>query len=302
MSRRLLVILAAALLAASCSSADTLATVNGVAITKDDLVALNPAYEDPLGALTGDDLRQNVISLIVLEASMQAAQEDYGLTIDDATIAERIANPPERYAILLAPTGDGTDTIRRRAIASLVLDAVAPDLVVEDYGGWSAVLDSSPEIVSKACVRHINVATEEEAADILDRLQAGEDFSALVAEVSLDQSSEDGRLIGPDGQCLTWYSSYAPELAALAATAELNTPAGPVALGSGYSVILVEERLMPASKTELAANPMTYLDLNVASSHYVTWASDEVRVADVEISSALGTWSPEALAILPPNE
>lgn len=302
MSRRLFVILAAALLAASCSSGDTLATVNGVAVTRDDVLGMNPGYEDPVGVLTGADLRQDVTNLIVLEVAVQAAQENYGVSIDESAITDRIANPPERWATFVVPIDDGSDETRRRAIVSLVVDAVIPQQVAEDYGGWAGLLDSNPELVAKTCVRHINVATEEEGDDVLARLLAGEDFVALAAEVSLDQDSPDGLITGPDGACLTWYSAYAPEFAAAAATAELNTPSGPVPFLDGYSVFRVEDRFMPASAEELAATPMDYLDLNVVGSYYSAWVSDELRVADIDVSSALGSWSADALGIVAPGE
>lgn len=302
MSRRLLVVLAVALLAASCSSSETLAMVNGAAITRNDLIAMDAAYEDPLGVKTGENLRQDVTSLIAFEAALQSAEDDYGLVIDDAAIAERIANPPEHWTSVMDTTGADTYSAQHLATITLVADAVVPELVAEEYGGWPAVLESHPDLVAKVCVRHISLASEAEAEDVLARLLAGEDFIALAAELSQDQVSQDGLLVDTDGTCLTSYASLAPEFAVATATAELNTPTGPVPLWGGYSVFRVEERVMPSSVEELAAAPMHYLDLSQAGTYYAGWVSDELRVADVEVSSALGTWSSDGLAILPPGE
>jgi parvulin-like peptidyl-prolyl isomerase len=300
MFRRVLIVLAAAMLVASCSFNDTLATVNGVAITKADLIALNPAYEQPLGVLTGEDLRQNVTDLIVSEATKQAAAKKYGVVIDEATISDRLANPPERYASMLTASGDSPGALRGRAIASLIVDGVSPQLIAAQYDGWAGVLEQHPELVSKECVRHINVATEAEANDVLTRLQNGEDFIDLANELSLDTTSKDGLLVDSQGNCLGSFSASA-ELAATAATAELNVPVGPIALGGGYSIIRVEQRVAPASAEELAADPMKYLDLKTASDYYFTWASDELRAADIEVTPALGTWSAAGFGISPPG-
>jgi parvulin-like peptidyl-prolyl isomerase len=300
MPRRFFAILAAALLVTSCASSNTLVTVNGTAITKDDVIALEPTYADPLGNFTGDDLRQNVANLIALKVALQSAETQYGAALDDAAVNERIANPPDRYASLLLPTGLSTAAMRQRAQATLVIDAVSPQLVSAVYGGWAGVLASRPDLVSLECIRHINVATEDEANDVLARLHNGEDFISLAGELSLDTTSQDGLLIGPTGDCLTAYSSVSEDVAKLAATAELNVPVGPVQLGSGYSVIRVEDRVTP-SEEELAADPMAYLDMNVATSYFSTWVADQMRLADIEVSPVLGSWSDTALSITAPG-
>jgi len=306
MFRRLLAICAAALVAASCSSTDTLATVNGVEITRGDLYAVNPAYEDAeAGDLTGEQLRQSVTDLIILETSLQNAGEEFGVVITDADIAERLVNPPARYEALLASptTAEGAAELQRqRAVVSLLLDRVSPLLVSAESDGWDGVLETHPEYVTKACIRHINVPTEEEAQDVLARLDAGEDFVALVAELSQDPSSQDGLLVGADGNCLMSYAALDEGLALESARVELDTPAGPLPLGNGYSVIRVEDRVQPGSAAELSADPMQYLALDIASNSYYSWASDVVREADIEVSPVLGTWSSVGFGISPPSE
>ncbi|MGA9594641.1 MAG: hypothetical protein WBV06_00675 [Acidimicrobiia bacterium] len=301
MFRRALIVLAVALLAASCSSNDTLATVNGVAISKGDLIALDPAYEEPLGVVTGETLRQNVADLIILEITKQTAEAKYGVTIDSATIADRLANPPDRWVNMLTVSGETPAALQNRAISTLVVDGVSPQLIASQYDGWAGVLEQRPDLVSMECVRHINVATEDEANDVLTRLQNGEDFIDLVGELSLDQTSVDGLLVPSGSTCPNAFSSAPEELAIAAATAELNVPVGPIALNGGYSIIRVEDRVMPVSADELAADPMKYLDLAAARDAYLTWASDEVRAANVSVTPELGTWSAVGFGISPPG-
>lgn len=306
MFRRLLVVFAVALLAASCSSSDTLATVNGEAITKDDLIALRSLYEDAASATTGEALREDVSRLIVLETSLQAAAEDFGLIIEDEAIEARLTNPPARYAAVFPPDEIADEsnavTMRNRAIVSILIDTAGSALAVEEAGGYDALLTTRPDRVAQVCVRHIAVATVEEGEAVLARLLAGEDFQEVAAQVSLDQATPGGLIGSEDGNCLEWVSAVGEEFAILAATAELDVPVGPVFNGSGFSVIRVEDRVMPASVADLAANPMDYLDPGIATNSYSAWVSDAVRDADIEVSPTLGRWSADGFGIAPPGE
>jgi foldase protein PrsA len=305
MFRRLLAILAVALLAASCSSSNTLATVNGTDITKDDLYRIYPDYENATVVdFTGEQLRQAVTDLIVLETSLQAASAEFAVDINDAKIADRLVNPPKRYVSLLAQGGadEGfTEVQKQRAVVSLLIDEVSPLLVEAQLDGWAGVLESHPEYVTRACVRHINVATEDEATQVLTRLEDGEDFAALAAELSQDTASEGGLLRGGDGDCLASWATLDQDLATMVSTAEMNVPLGPVQFGSGFSVIRIEDRVEP-TVDELTADPMRYLDLNIATDYYYSWASDVLRTTDIEVSPALGTWSSVGFGITPPPQ
>jgi parvulin-like peptidyl-prolyl isomerase len=167
--------------------------------------------------------------------------------------------------------------------------------------GWAGVLESHPDYVTRACVRHVNVATEDEANQVLARLEDGEDFAALAAELSQDTASEGGLLVGGDGDCLSSWATLDQDLATMVSTAEMNVPLGPVQFGSGYSVMRIEDRVAP-TVDELNADPMQYLDLNIATDYYYTWASDVLRTTDIEVSPALGTWSSVGFGISPPPE
>lgn len=301
MFRRLLAVFAVALLAASCSSSDTLATVNGEEITKDDLFAIFPDFEDE-NAITGEDLRQAVSNLIVLTAEEQAAADDFNLAIDDAAIDARLANPPARYASVLNSAELSETTRRANALVTLIYDLVSTELIVSEAGGYERLLAESPNLVTRVCIRHISVATVEEANAVLDRLDAGEDFATVSGEVSLDLASPDGLMVDERGNCLRWLSNAEESLSGAALTADLNIPAGPVAFGAGFSVIRVEDRVGPTSIADLEANFMDYIELGVAGATYSKWVSDTVRGADIEVSATLGRWSVDGFGIAPPGE
>lgn len=304
--RRLLFLIPIALLAASCSSADTLATVNGNTILRQDLRALRPSYTEG-SSLNAEQVRQDLTLLIVLEAVSSAAEEQFGYVMTEADIAERLTNPPTRYSAVIAPPDQFADVtsqaIRASAIQSLVRDAVVPELAKEESGGYATLIAERPEEVTRSCVRHISTATPEEAEAVLERLQAGEDFAALAAEVSLDQQNPGGLLATSDGDCLVWLTRVGLDFARLAATAPLNEPVGPVGSDNNdWSVIVVEERLAPASLADLEADAMEYFDPDYVSALYTPWLNDAVREATIDVSPTVGRWSEAGIGIAPPGE
>lgn len=303
--RRLLWLLPIVLLAASCSSSDTLATVNGNEIVKDDLVALRPSYED-LASLDVETVRSDLSLLILMEALRTAAEDQFGAVITEDDIEERLANPPERYAAVIAPPDEFADiteeAIRASATQSLIRDAVVPELAAAEPGGLEAMFTQTPQNVTRVCVRHIATASVGEATQVLERLQAGEDFQAVAAEVSLDQVNPGGLITDENGECLVWMGRAGEEFAYLAATAPLNEPAGPVVSGDGWDVIMVVERSGPSSLAELEADPMEFLARDLISVLYTPWANDAIREAEIDVSPTVGRWSEAGVGIAPPGE
>ena len=302
--RRFALLIPIVLLASACSSADTLATVNGNVITKPDLTALRTSYENP-SQVNAETLRSDLSLLIILEALRSAAEEQFGYEVTEADISDRLANPPERYADVIAPPSEFGDiseqAVRASAIQSLVRDAVVSELAAAEAGGLEALITQTPQDVTRACVRHIATESIGEATQVLERLQAGEDFEAVAAEVSLDQVSPGGLITNENGECLVWFGRAGDDFAYLAATAPLNEPAGPVVSGEGWEVIVVTERVSP-SLAELTADPMEYLARDRISALYTPWANEAIRAAAIEVSPTVGRWSEAGVGIAAPGE
>lgn len=302
--RRVAAVAIVAIAVGACSSTNVLATVNGTDITRDELNALRPSYSDA-SSLDAEQVRQDLTLLIVAQALRDAAEERFGITITEADIAERLANPPGRYSTVIGPVDQFDDTtedaIRISAIQSLIRDAVVPELVDDDAGGFEALLADRPEELSRMCVRHISTATVEEAEDVLTRLEDGEDFVNLAAELSTDQTSTEGLLADNTGECLLWLTRVSVEFANLAATSPLDKPVGPIASSNEWNIIRVEDRVVPTA-AEYAAAPMDYLDPDYASSLYTQWFNDVVREANVDVSATVGRWSDAGIGIAPPGE
>ncbi len=284
---------------AGCSSADTLATVNGDTISRGQLEALNPSYVD-LATAPAEQVRNDVTQLIISAAIASAAEQQYGVVFTDADVAARISNPPDRYAPLFA-AAPGPEQVRSDALQTLVRDTVVPRLIEEQYGSIDAYVAAESQDVVQVCVRHIMVATAAEAEVVAQRLAAGEAFEAVRAEVSLDQSSPEG-LLTVNGQCPVHVGALGEEFARAAAEAPLGQPTGPVASNAGFfHIIEVEDRVSPGGDVADLDQFLDLLDGAAASALFNPWASAAIRDADVEVASFLGRWSPDGLGIAAPG-
>jgi parvulin-like peptidyl-prolyl isomerase len=101
-----------------------------------------------------------------------------------------------------------------------------------------AVTADNPDLTLQVNVRHILVATEEEAQDMLAALEAGESFSDLARSVSTDTGS------GSQGGELGWspITNYVKPFADAVRDAEIGAVVGPVQSEFGYHIIQVRAR------------------------------------------------------------
>jgi len=100
-------------------------------------------------------------------------------------------------------------------------------------------------------LRIIVVSSETEASRILDRLRAGEDFSRLAREKSIDPSGPDGGSLGHVDP-----SSLRTELRDALRSGEVHQFIGPVKIPTGFAILRTEAST-PAAPTEGKPNPST---------------------------------------------
>ena len=295
----LLLAAAAAVLAVACSDTTVVATVDDTAIDETEVTALRYSYAEGTG-YNAESFRVDLTNMIYVEAQKNAAATDFGLTnLDDpAVISAKIQNPePDEAAIFesVAADPDRTDATTEAVAAQLVIrDAVAAELA-NDAAFLTDIFESRPELVSEVCARHILVATPEEAEAVKVRLDAGEDFAALSAEVSLDTGTIGGQL-----PCPTPAGNFVQEFSHVAATIPIGEVSAPVPTEFGWHIIIVDERTGPETVEALIADPMAYLHISAVSDLWIPWVNEAIRSADVEIASQVGTWAGDSFGILPP--
>lgn len=149
-----------------------------------------------------------------------------------------------------APTIDATEittlfnSTRDTFFAAIRRDAGWSDDQIRSYFEYLALRKALTAAIADeegeggtlhANIRHILVATEEEAQDIIDALNAGESFANLARAVSTDQGSAQ------TGGEYTWapVNNYVEEFADAIREAEIGEIVGPVETEFGFHIIQV---------------------------------------------------------------
>ena len=144
-------------------------------------------------------------------------------------------------------------------------------------------LVNNPEVVDVIKARHILVTTEEEAKDIIAKLDAGEDFAALAQEYSLDGSAADGGDLGYFAANGVTTSRMVDEFTEGCLALEIGQYSPePVQSQFGYHIILVEDKAFDVNLLEDAEK---YSDVLQGIYRYGlnNLASNLAETAEIEI-------------------
>lgn len=299
--KRLIVLIAAlGLVLVACSgSSSTAATVNGTEIASGDIDALfYEADED----LTDAENAQYLGRLIQWTAIEQRAATDLGFEpTQEETEAEvetilfdsGYAGDLDGFMEAQNVSEDGLTMVANQfLIEDAVIVAVTPTIETPTLEDAQTVIDGDPLQFTEVCAAHILVETEEEAVAVIERLDAGEDFAAVAAEVSTDPGS------GPNGGSLDCSpaSRYAPEFAQAAVAAPIGEVTEPVETEFGYHVIVVESRTVATSEE---VQPL--MEQQLVSAATSEWLLEAITAADVTVEAQYGTWETEpSPQVVPP--
>lgn len=294
MRKLLLLFIVFAMLVTACSSGTkTVATVNGDQISLADVQALAPSDGSVDTATFDGDLRNLIIEKVVL----QAAEQEWGMTIDQATI-------DDRYNQILSSLGaDDTaidkylsdnsitrDTIRHVAIQQLLGDQITAKLSPQVTDPTDAELQAAYVTAemqqANVCVHHILVATEEEANAVIDRLNAGESFSDVAAQVSTDTASGQN---GGDLGCAA-PSAYVDAFAQATLDAPIGEVYGPVQTQYGYHVLIVDSRDVPTFD-DLKSQLQDQVKQQKTSQLFTDWITAALDAASIDVDPKYGAWS-----------
>lgn len=166
-------------------SDDAVASVNGVSITQNEF---DRAFVRIAGNSTAADnsaLATEVLNTLIEQEVIAQAAAKMGITVTDADVDAEVDSLKQElgnnsWEGWLA-SNQYTEPEFREALQNSIITNRVRDSVIAELG----------QAVEHVHARHILVSTEAEAQSVLDRLAAGEDFSALAAELSLDQMTRD---------------------------------------------------------------------------------------------------------------
>ena len=288
MKRLLLLIAALGLVLAACGgSSSTAATVGETDIAVEDVNGLLYEVEE----LTDVEFAGYLSTLIQWSAIEQRAEDELGFVATDDAIAAEVDS-------ILIETGyeDDIDTLtaeqnvsedglnhyaNQLLIEDVVSDALIGSVVMPTLEDAQAEIDANPLEYTQVCASHILVETEEEAQAVGARLDAGEEFAVVAAEVSIDTGS------GASGGSLGCRSpaGYVPEFAEATMTAPIGEATDPVESEFGFHIIVVEDR------TEATAEEVQSIMGDRALFDAVDqWFLDSIVTADVVVVAEYGTW------------
>ena len=201
------------------------------------------------GALQGEKESEQLyvvlpelINRIIEDELVRQAAPEYGISVTEEEISQRVReyvlteagvqegeepNFEELYQAQLERFGLSDTEYRQMTQLNLLREKM------EDYLG-----SDIPEVAPQVHLHIIHVALEEDAQEIWQRLEDGEDFAALAIEKSIDQSAEAGGDVG-------WVSEgMGPDLDDVAFALDVGEMSPPVSPGEGqgYYILKVSEK------------------------------------------------------------
>ncbi len=201
----------AALLGSGCGSAyaaQTLASVDGHALTLQQVEAANPQ------AAANAPLRQQIVEQFV-------QQQLLADTVHEV--------PPALQQRIEA----AQENLRRQQLAQLAADTLwqqHPFDAAQQKAAYARALAALP--AHEYWVRWIVVASPDAAHEVLDALRQGRSFAALAVQRSIGANAEFGGALG-------WQSARTLPAAVLGEVRKLKAGqvAGPIALDNGYGIV-----------------------------------------------------------------
>jgi parvulin-like peptidyl-prolyl isomerase len=287
-------------LAACGGSSSTAATVGGTDIPTGDVDGLFYEVEEEF---SDAEFAGYLSTLIQWEAIEQRAEDELGFVVTDDAVAAEVdsilvetgyAGDPEAFSAAQNVSEGGLEQYATQLlIEDAVSDALIGSVVMPTLDDAQAEIDAHPLEYTQVCASHILVETAEEAQAVEARLDAGEEFSVVAIEVSIDTGS------GAAGGSLGCASpaSYVPEFAEATMTAPIGEVTDPVESEFGFHLIVVDDR------TEATAEDVQSLMGDRALFDAVDqWLLDSVTNADVIVVEQYGTWEtdPTPLVVPPP--
>jgi foldase protein PrsA len=147
-------------------------------------------------------------------------------------------------------------------LRDLIAEGLLVEALIELHGG--------SQVAEHVHASHILVETEETGQEVLDKLEAGEDFGDLAAEYSTDPGSKD------QGGDLGWFSRgrMVPEFEEAAFSLEEGETSGLVQTNYGYHIIQVH------GKEERELDPNLFAQ--VQQQQFQVWFETQQAEADIE--------------------
>lgn len=230
--------------------------------------------------LAADDLGVEPVSEEDVQAEREALAEQFG---GEEALTQQIESSG-------LSEEDVTRQLRDRVLQQRVTAEVAPEV---DEADVQAVFES--DYGEQRAVRHILVEEEQQAQDAIERIEGGEDFADVAADLSTDPgSAEQG---GDLGQVARGTTVEPFEEAAF--SAEVGELVGPVETEFGYHVLEVTEVVAGPELEEVAEDIRTQLTQQQGGQAFNEYVADLLERIEVEVNPRFGEWDDATVAVVP---
>ena len=215
---------------------DVVAKINDEVITKDELyeTLVEQNGEQVLNLL----IAEKIINLEAKKQKVEVSEEDIQNNIDKII---KNYGGEEEFNQAIEQYGYTLEDLKKDIATNVkIKKLLEPNISISEEEMLNYFETNKETFNQKEEVRarHILVATEEEAKEVLEKLKAGGDFSELAKEYSLDESNkESGGELGFFGR-----GKMVAEFEETAFTLKLNEISEPVKTDYGYHIIEVEEK------------------------------------------------------------
>lgn len=295
-------ILASALVAAlvtltGCAASDAAATVNGSAVSTDDLEQTVRDFvavgETTLlnGAADGDTVRGLLTSFIraritdaVIAASGESVTDDDLAAVRDELDAQNVAGLPDTLRDLIVKLNAAQAVLAR-------IPAPSSDEVAARYA-------NNPKSLGMLCLRHLVVKEESQARSALVALgdaPSDEKFAQVAGKFSYEPGAAEsgGALRGQTGECIAineYQAGFDRDFVRGALAARTGVPTQPVKSSFGWHVIFVRpfEAVRESVTASLTSSAGEYLLLGALAD------------ADISVATRYGRWDPLAGSVVAP--
>lgn len=247
-------------------SAGLVARVNGVGISEAEFARTLARRQSGSEVANPDVLAAQVLDGLIEQELVRQYAARHNIRVSDAELDAEIALL--KQAVQGQMTWEGflqmngySDQEMRDAQRDSLLNQRVRDSLFSTLNGN----------VRQAHARHIVVASPQQASELLAQLQAGADFTALVAQHSIDQSNNQ------NGGDLGWFTAEElvdVRLGEVIFALQVGAIAGPVPSRIGYHIVQL---------LELADRPLEPERMAVLMEHrYMRWLDEQMKLADIE--------------------
>lgn len=243
-----------------------------------------PAGDGSGSSISGDDARE----LINVALQAEALRQFLPLVDEEITAADIAAGVAQAPQL-----ADVKGTMKDLIDGYIGINSVLERIVAPSSSVLRAWYERTPVLAGSLCARHILVATEAEARDVLDELADGMSFEEASSRYSIDESVADdgGALEGENGPCIpntdVFGGGFDGGFVAGAVDARIGVPSGPIESQFGWHIILnrpwsevaesVVANLGTLAGARLLVGFLGAADVSVAS-EYGRWARSDITV------------------------